>query len=259
MKAAPPGDVLISDTGHVRTCTLARTGRRNALSLELCRNLQAAVESARSDISMIVLDHEGDTFSSGADLKEIAPFLTADGAAPATSPTLKAIWELFAVLEESDIPVVAAVTGRCLAGGLELALACDVIAATTSARFFDAHLAGGLLPSGGAAIRLPERIGRSRAFRLLVEGVEVGAAEALEWGLVDVVFGNRAELDAWLGQLGERLGGYPRAVVPSIKRMLRAPRERRDGPQFAMEVAELNAYVAGNREYLRGRLGRYAG
>ena len=251
MKAAPPGDVLIRDDGHVRTCTLARTGRRNALSLELCRNLQAAVESAGADISVIVLDHEGDTFSSGADLKEIAPFLTADGAEPATSPTLQAIRELFSVIEESDIPVVAAITGRCLAGGLELALACDLIAATASARFFDAHLAGGLLPSGGAAIRLPERIGRSRAFRFLVEGVEVGAPEALEWGLVDAVFGNRAELDAWLASLGDRLAGLAPGLPASIKRQLREGRDRRDGPRFEIELEELQAHVAGNREYLR--------
>ncbi|PYO60107.1 MAG: enoyl-CoA hydratase/isomerase family protein [Chloroflexi bacterium] len=250
-------DVLVRDEGPLRRCTLARVARRNALSLDVCRQLQSAVESAREDIALIAIDHEGDTFSSGADLREIAPALTADHAAPGESPTLRAIWNLFTAIESADKPVVAMVDGRCLAGGLELALACDLIAATTSARFFDAHLAGGLLPAGGAAIRLPERIGPTRSFRLLVEGIELDSRQALEWGLIDVLWGTRDELNSWLRSLSERLSAHPRGLVSGIKRQFAAARHPRDGRRFELELAELEAYVANGRSELRTRLHRY--
>jgi len=250
-------ELAVRDGGHLRRCTLARVERRNALSLDLCRRLQAAVESAGADIALIAIDHEGDTFSSGADLKEIAPALTEDGQSPAGSPTLSAIRELFAAIESCEKPVVAAVNGRCIAGGLELAFACDMIVATGAARFFDGHLAGGLLPGGGAAIRLPERVGPGKAFRLLVEGVEVDAAEALAWGLVDVVVEDSAELGAWLERLAAKLGAYEAGLVAGIKRQLSAARHPRDGARFTAELAELEAYVPAHRADLRRRLDRY--
>jgi enoyl-CoA hydratase/carnithine racemase len=155
------------------------------------------------------------------------------------------------------MPVVAAIDGRCLAGGLELALACDLIAATKAARFFDAHLAGGLLPAGGAAIRLPERISRSRSFQLLVEGVEVDADQALDWGLVDTVFETRDELSGWLGKLGDRLARYPPGLAPSIKRQLGATRHPRGGAEFELQLQHLQEYAERNRGYLREQLRRY--
>lgn len=250
-------ELVVRDGGHLRRCTLARAERRNALSLELCRRLQAAIESAGADVAVIAIDHEGDTFSSGADLKEIAPALTRDDQSPRESPTLAAIRELFGSIERSDKPVVAAVNGRCIAGGLELALACDMIAASRSARFFDGHLAAGLLPGGGAAIRLPERIGEGRAFRLLVEGAELDAHQALAWGLVDVVVEDQSALAAWLTGLAAKLGTYPDGLAAGIKRQLLAAKHPRTGSRFAAELDELEAYVQTHRDELRRRLVRY--
>jgi enoyl-CoA hydratase/carnithine racemase len=258
MSSAPDNELLIHDEGPLRRCTLARTNRRNALSRELCAQLQSAIKSVAPEIALVGIDHLGDTFSSGADLREVAPALTADDAEPRESPTLRAIWSLFTAIETADTPVVALVDGRCLAGGLELALACDLIGATVLARFFDAHLAGGLLPAGGAAIRLPERIGPARSFRLLVEGIELDSRQALDWGLVDVVFGSRDELNSWLKSLAERLAAHPRGLVAGIKRQLAAERHPRDGRRFELELAELEAYVATGRTDLRSRLQKYS-
>lgn len=250
-------ELVVRDHGHLRSCTLARVNRRNALSLELCRHLEDAVESAGADIALITIGHEGDTFSSGADLKEIAPALTRDDQSPRESATLSAIRELFASIEQSEKPVVAAVDGRCLAGGLELALACDLIVASRAAHFFDGHLAGGLLPGGGAAIRLPERIGPGRAFRFLVEGVELDADQALSWGLIDLVVEDAAELATWVEELAARLGAHPPGLAGGIKRQLSAAKHPRAGKRFAAELEALEAYVQANRPELRRLLARH--
>jgi len=152
------------------------------------------------------------------------------------------IRRLLTAIEAAPVTVVAAVNGRCLAGGLELALACDLIAATHDARFFDAHLAGGLLPSGGASVRLRERIGRGSAFRLLVEGAELDAEEAVDWGLADVMFDGHDELLAWARTLAARLSRYPAGLLAQIKGQLAHGREPRDGQAFDRELTDLDSY-----------------
>jgi enoyl-CoA hydratase/carnithine racemase len=249
--------VLIGDEPPLRHCVLNRAERRNALSLALCEAVIDALKDPPRTISMVVIGHSGDTFSSGADLTEIAPALLVAEPEPSRAATLVAIRRLLAAVEGCHIPVIAAVDGRCLAGGLELALACDLIAATGEARFFDAHLAGGLLPSGGASVRLRERVGHSRAFRMLVEGVELGSEEALAWGLADAVFPTREDLLEWARVLALRLAGYPPGLVTRIKGELRAGLQPRDGPGFRSELTDLDSYLEEASDEVRRRLARY--
>jgi enoyl-CoA hydratase len=251
------GGLLVRDETPLRHCVLDRPERRNALSLALCEELVGAVTDPPPTISMVVIGHSGDTFSSGADLSEIAPALLVADPQPSTAATLVSIRRTLTAIEESGVTVIAAVDGHCLAGGLELALACDLIAATKAARFFDAHLAGGLLPSGGASVRLPERIGRSRAFRLLVEGVELGGEEALAWGLADAVFADREELLDWARTLATRLASYPPGLVQRIKTQLRGGRQPREGPGFKRELTDLDSFLEEERDEVRRRLARY--
>jgi len=251
-------DLLIRDEPPLRHCILNRVERRNALSLQLCEEVMDALDHPPPGVSMVVIGHSGDTFSSGADLTEIAPALLVARSEPSQATTLVAIRRLLAGIEECDVPVVAAVDGRCLAGGLELALACDLIAATQAASFFDAHLAAGLLPSGGASVRLRERVGRSRAFRLLVEGVELRSDEALAWGLADVVFANGEELLEWARGLAARLASYPPGLAGRVKHELRAGLQPRDGAGFKRELTDLDSYLEESRDEVRRRLARYA-
>jgi enoyl-CoA hydratase len=236
---------------------LDRGERRKARSLALCEQLIGALVDLPTTISTVVIGHSGDTFSSGADLTEISPALLVAEPEPSEAPTLVGIRRMLTAVEESQVAVIAAVDGRCLAGGLELALACDLIAATRAARFFDAHLAGGLLPSGGASVRLPERVGPSKAFRLLVEGVELGGEEAMAWGLADALFASREELLDWARGLAARLASYPPGVVRRIKTQLRGGRQPRDGPGFKRELIDLDAYLEEERDEVRRRLTRY--
>jgi enoyl-CoA hydratase len=251
------GGLLVHDEPPLRHCVIDRPERRNALSLALCDELRAALTDVPPTISEVVIGHSGDTFSSGADLTEIAPALLVATPEPSQAATLVAIRRMLTAIEESEVAVIAAVDGRCLAGGLELALACDLIGATKAARFFDAHLAGGLLPSGGASVRLPERVGSSKAFRLLVEGVELGGEEALAWGLADAVFASREELLDWARSLATRLASFPPGLVRRIKTQLRGGRLSRDGPGFKRELTDLDSYLEEEREEVRRRLTRY--
>jgi len=249
--------LVARDEPPLRHCVLNRAERRNALSLELCEGLIDALNDLPPAISIVVIGHSGDTFSSGADLTEIAPALLAEKPEPSQAPTLVAIRRLLTAVEECHVPVIAAVDGRCLAGGLELALACDLVAATRAASFFDAHLAAGLLPSGGASVRLRERVGHARAFRLLVEGVELAAREALEWGLVDAVFTSREEVLEWALGVATRLASYPPGLVRRMKRELRGGLQPRSGPSFRSELTDLDSYLEEARDEVRRRLARY--
>ncbi len=127
------------------------------------------------------------------------------------------IRRLLTAIEAAPVTVVAAVNGRCLAGGLELALACDLIAATHDARFFG-------------------------AFRLLVEGAELDAEEAVDWGLADVMFDSHDELLAWARTLAARLSRYPAGLLAQIKGQLAHGREPRDGQAFDRELTDLDSY-----------------
>jgi enoyl-CoA hydratase/carnithine racemase len=251
--------LLIVDRPPLRRCVLQRPARRNALSLALCEDLRAAVSSVPEQIAMIAITNAGDIFSSGADLAELAPDLLRATPPPSHAPTLRGVRAALSAVEQAPVTVVAAVDGRCLAGGLELALAADCFAATRRSRFFDGHLTGALLPSGGAGIRLPERVGRGRAFRLLVEGVEIDADTALTWGLVDVVHADGAELSAWLEAMAARLAGLPGGLVRRIRHQLSAATVARDHLAFETELQDLDSYVLENRDELRLRLARYLG
>jgi enoyl-CoA hydratase/carnithine racemase len=219
--------------------------------------LRSAIESSDSSIRLVIIDHRGEVFCSGADLKEVAPALFTAGNLPSEGATLEAIRKLFAAIELSPTPIVAFIDGRCLAGGLELALACDLITTTARSHFLDGHLAAGLLPSGGAPTRLLERLGPGRTFRLLIEGVELDANEARTWGLVDVVAENRPAFEIWLHQLAERLGGYPGDLVRRTKEQLATGRHPRHGTRFSLELEELDGYMNTSGDLVRKRLQRH--
>ena len=124
---------------------------------------------------------EGRAFCSGADL------IAMDAAFADHSRLSRYLEEINACLfrlEELPVPVIAAVHGFVLAGGLELMLACDMAIAAEDARIGDQHVNFGLMPGGGSTQRLPRRIGMQRAMELLTTGRWLSGAEAAAWGLV---------------------------------------------------------------------------
>lgn len=171
-------------TPRVRVLTLNRPHRLNALDGDTLAALRQAVETAREpgrDIRVLVIRGEGRAFCSGSDLKWIAEHLLHDPAAHLQNQDrMQAAYQ---ALESAPQVVIACVNGIAVAGGLELALACDIVVADEAAELGDEHIRKNLLPSGGSTQRLPRRIGPARALYYLLSGRRMTGREAERIGL----------------------------------------------------------------------------
>lgn len=170
--------VARSDEGFA-TLTLDRPEKLNTLSNELRREMVAAIASLESEpnVRVLILTGSGRAFSAGMDLDEWA--VTTELAAGAyDNDPVKA-------LRSFSGPVIGAINGLAVTGGFEMALACDLLVASTNARFADTHAHVGLLPGWGGSVRMARLIGLNRAKELALTGRFLAADEALSWGLVN--------------------------------------------------------------------------
>jgi methylglutaconyl-CoA hydratase len=179
--------VLYELDGSLALVTLNRPDKRNALSESLVAGLKDALRRADDDdaVNVILITGAGADFCSGADLaalQKIAESSVANNTADARS-----LMDVFTLIREVKVPVVAAVHGRALAGGCGLASACDIVLASASARFGYPEVKIGFVPAMVAAI-LRRNVSEKRAFELLTLGQEISATEARDMGLVNRVF-----------------------------------------------------------------------
>ena len=176
--------VLEERRGAVSLLTLNRPDKRNALNGALRCTLLGALDAAARDtaVRVIVLTGAGDkAFVAGADIGEFEGRSAVDQYRVMKQPSI------FDAIERSSKPVIAAINGFCLGGGMELALACDIRIASTSARFGQPEVNLGIIPGGGGTQRLPRVVGLGAATRMILTGDLVDAAEALRLGLVEEV------------------------------------------------------------------------
>lgn len=168
--------LLVEQRGPVRRLRLNRPRRRNALNHTLIEELDRALTAAEADpgTAVLVISGEGPSFCAGADLSHLLD-LAEQGRNPVEF--LTRVSALFSRLEASPLPVIAAVHGHAVAGGMELALACDVVVAADDALLGDGHVRNQLLPAGGASVRLPQRVGVGFARYLALTGELVPASE----------------------------------------------------------------------------------
>lgn len=172
--------------GGVGVVTLNRPEAMNALSRSLRTALKQAIDRLAGDASVraIILTGAGPkAFCAGLDLKELGADASALGAANATDPADNPV----AAIESSKKPVIGAINGVAITGGFELALACDVLIASTAARFADTHARVGIMPGWGLSQKLSRLIGIYRAKELSFTGNFLDAATANAWGLVNRV------------------------------------------------------------------------
>jgi enoyl-CoA hydratase/carnithine racemase len=183
---SPSSESVVAELrGTVLWVTLSRPEAMNALSHDVLDGIEAALErSLDSEARCVVITGQGRAFCAGADLKFVNSALEDP---TALAEFLARASGVFSAVERHPLPVVAAINGTTIAGGLELALACDFIVAVESASIADGHATFGLFPGAGGAVRLPRRIGASRAKLLLFTGHSRSARELEGWGLVDVV------------------------------------------------------------------------
>jgi methylglutaconyl-CoA hydratase len=179
--------VLYSVDGAVARVTLNRPEKRNALNDAVIAGIKDGLKKASKDerVRVVVISGAGKDFCSGADLAALQKIANASVAE--NSEDARLLLELFLLIRQLPIPVVAAVTGRALAGGCGLATACDLVLAASSARFGYPEVKIGFVPAMVMAI-LRRNVSEKRAFELITCGAEVSADQAKLFGLVNHVF-----------------------------------------------------------------------
>jgi enoyl-CoA hydratase len=167
--------LLIKTEDGVRTLTLNRPQARNALSSALRTQFFGALRDAEADdsVDVVILTGADPVFCAGLDLKELGDSSDLPDISPQWPPMTK--------------PVIGAINGAAVTGGLELALYCDILIASEQARFSDTHARVGLLPTWGLSVRLPQKVGVGLARRMSLTGDYLSAADALRAGLVTEV------------------------------------------------------------------------
>jgi enoyl-CoA hydratase len=177
--------LLVDRSDGILTLTLNRPQALNALSRELRGAIVRAVQGLahEPEIGVVILTGAGRAFSAGLDLKELG------GETSATPGITEAVssGDLIQTLAACDRPIIGAINGVAVTGGFELALACDVLIASTEARFADTHARVGIMPGWGLSQKLSRMIGISRAKELSLTGNYCSAEQACAWGLVNRV------------------------------------------------------------------------
>lgn len=238
--------VIRSDAGQVCTLTLNRPEALNALDTDTFVALNTHLETLEQQtdsIGCVVLRGAGRAFCAGADLKVMASVIVEPGFKPG-------VVERLARLPQ---PVIAAVHGACYTGGLELALACDLIVADPTARLADTHGKWGLVGAWGMGQRLRDRMGTAAAKRMMLSAQPIDAIEAHRLGLVDVL-ADEGALDAAVAELAAQIAANARHTNLHVKHSLRET----DGMSVAQGVMwEADHYPGLSPDYAE-RIDRFA-
>jgi enoyl-CoA hydratase len=207
----------------IAVLTLNRPDKLNALNEALRQRLTELLDELAADpaVRIVVLHGAGDkAFVAGADVSEFA------GRSPAEQREVYQRRRVYDALADFPKPVICAVHGHCLGGGLELALACDVRVADRTARFGQAEIRLGLIPGAGGTQRLARLVGSGHALRLALTGDPIDAAEAHRIGLVELLVDEGLHLEAALELAGRMARWSPvalRLVKASVRQALETP------------------------------------
>ncbi|MCM8749553.1 enoyl-CoA hydratase-related protein [Thermomicrobiaceae bacterium CFH 74404] len=259
MSAQPP--VLLTIEQGIATITLNRPQALNAIDRELARHLREIAEAvaADDDVRAVLLRGGERAFSTGADLRERLA-MTPDELREHT----RLIREAAEAVAGLPVPSLALIRGYCLAGGAELALACDLRFADTTARIGFPEVRRGIFPGAGGMLRLPRLVGPARAADLILSGRVVDADEALRIGLVDRVVPPE-ELERVAAEYLELIAGNAPLAVRAAKAALRhafdADQERaaRLIEQLRASLDDTDDYREGLRAFAEGRAPRFRG
>jgi len=213
-------EVLIDVADGIAIMTLNRPDTLNSFTDEMLWEMVGALDDfeARDDVSVVILTGAGRGFSSGGNIGGM-------GAKEAPKPheTKKHIWNDIQAFPKRvarfEKPILAAVNGPAVGGGMDLALACDIRIAGASARFCESYGKIGLAPGGGGAYFLPRIVGKAQALELLWTADFVDAETALAIGLVNHVYPDD-QLMAETVKLAKRIAGQPPLSVRLIKRLV---------------------------------------
>jgi enoyl-CoA hydratase len=204
------------NSDNICVVTISRPEALNALNIETIQGLGKVMEdiAENNDIKAVILTGDGDkAFVAGADIRELS--ILEEMEAFALSDRGQ---KIFKQIEDSPKPIIAAVNGFALGGGLELAMACHIRLATPNAKFGQPEINLGILPGYGGTQRLAQLVGRGKALELLLTADMVSADEAKELGLVNHIYASREEMmEAAIAMLRKITTKSPIAIANIIK------------------------------------------
>lgn len=210
--------ILQEQEGRVAILTVNRPDKLNALNDQVRTDMLAALGDLETDagVGAIVLTGAGEkSFIAGADIGEFAGRTPFDQRHAMRSP------RIFDIMAAYPKPVIAMINGFCLGGGCELAMSCDIRIASEKARFGQPEVNLGLIPGGGGTQRLSRLVGLGHAMRLILSGDMIGATEARDIGLVEMVVPHE-ELRARTLELAARIAAKSPLTLRVAKEALRA-------------------------------------
>lgn len=209
-------NLLVENKGQTQIITINRPSQLNALNKETIEELNNALSEADADtnIGVVILTGSGDkAFVAGADIKEFADFSVEKGA------ELSAVGHkiLFSFIENMRTPVIAAVNGFALGGGLELAMASHIRVASDNARLGLPEVSLGVIPGYGGTQRLAQLVGRGKAFEMIMTAGMISAQDAHQWGLVNHVVSSEELLPLAEKIASKILKNSPNAISAAIR------------------------------------------
>lgn len=235
-------NLLVDHRGEGIWISLNRPDAMNALNLETVVELEQAFSAAEQDprVRVIVITGKGRAFCAGADLKFVNETL---GAADRNLflSFVHRVSELMAYLASLPKPVIAAVNGLALAGGLELVLSCDLVIAAEKAKLGDAHANFGLLPGAGSSYRLPRKIGPTRAKMMLFTGEFFSASDFLSAGLVNQVV-PEGELETVVETLVKKIASKSPLCIRRMKTLVDDSMDQATDTAMRLELLALEAH-----------------
>jgi enoyl-CoA hydratase/carnithine racemase len=222
----------------VAILTLNRPDTLNALSKEMMQSLDRSLDAVAMEekVRVVVITGAGRAFSAGGDLAEFKGLLEVDPSS--LLATLEFGQQVFEKLEAMPAPVIAAVNGVAVAGGLELVLCCDVVLAAASARLGDGHANYAIIPAGGSTARLSRKVPANVAMHLLFSADLYPAQDFAKWGLINEVVPD-PDLLATAISLARRYARHSRRVLTAMKRLTRGA----GAPTAKLARSELEAFA----------------
>jgi enoyl-CoA hydratase len=212
-------NIIVETRGNVGLVTLNRPQALNALNEVLIAELNEALGSFEADpaIGCTVITGSEKAFAAGADVKEMAEKTYVDA-------YLGRFLDGWTKLSETRKPVIAAVSGFCLGGGLELAMMCDIVIASETARFALPEITLGIMPGAGGTQRLPRLIGKAKAMEMILTGRMMDASEAERAGLVSRVVAAEKLLEEALAAAA-KIASYSQIIVMMAKESVNRSQE----------------------------------